>query len=97
MAASITTDKKGIIYIICTVSQVPNKLLTEVTESYAEKEGNWGSHGKEEESDTLFFLAWTPPYIGRGDIAIVQFVITTVDFFLDPLILQSRQYTLCLL
>jgi hypothetical protein len=38
------------------VSQVSNKLLAEVTESDAEKEGNWGSHGKEEESDTLYFF-----------------------------------------
>jgi hypothetical protein len=38
------------------VSQVLNKLLTKVTESDAEKEENWGSHGKEEESDTLFFF-----------------------------------------
>jgi hypothetical protein len=77
------------------VSQVSNKLLAEVTESDAEKEGNWGSHVKEEESDTLFFSAVSST--GQGDITIVQFVITTVNFFLDPLILQSRQYTLCLL
>jgi hypothetical protein len=68
-------------------------------ENDAERKGNWGSHGNEEESLKMcyFFPAWAPPYIDKGDIAIVQFVITTVDFSLDPLLLRSWQYTLRLL
>jgi hypothetical protein len=67
-------------------------------ENDAERDGNWGSHRTEEESLKMsYFFRRRLHLILAEETTIVQFVITTVDFSLDPLLLGSRQYTLRLL